>query len=490
MGRHGGLIHGIVGGVLGTKDGDSNEERHNRHERRHERREERRERRHERHHHGHEQQQQHHGQEHPERYGNSGGLVTNVVGNVTGVVTGSKNDGHEERLGLNTQHKEPKWVGEGIPGVGVPSKVIQFYPQKVEDHIKFMPAFSSLEDDDEVQSIENLMYALSDLFDEFSKEIHKKIVAEESQKAADTAADIGMMFANVNFGVGYAIGAGKAIADEAIKAEVEKLFREKALKYSDIVAELISTVNKKLKDSAAATGASSYVSVALCEQSVSLNAAQAVALEEELDTHNETKLTEEIVKGNRTTEEKVTNRFSVYEFCPVENEEYVAMIESEDLQYDVAEKHFGQLKVVKKHGRTKIISTAVANAKDAMALPFAPLQEKGEKAKAEIRNHRGLPAYGDYIIRRFVSLFRVPFGAEGGERKPLIHLPPVYTHLDPNDLDVPMSDLMYPSELILGPGEFPPHMLYDGDRRLNQRRTKKVYEVYDIKTHKHTTVSK
>eukprot|EP00957_Ditylum_brightwellii_P166819 12697111-Ditylum_brightwellii.AAC.1 len=101
-----------------------------------------------------------------------------------------------------------------------------------------------------------------------------------------------------------------------------------------------------MKESAAATGASTYLSATLCEQSVSLNSAQAVALFEELGVTNTTTSIDEAkaIGKNRTMEEKVTNRFSVFEFCPIEHEENVEIFETEDLQYDVPEAHFAQLK--------------------------------------------------------------------------------------------------------------------------------------------------
>eukprot|EP00565_Helicotheca_tamesis_P005739 CAMPEP_0185727954 /NCGR_PEP_ID=MMETSP1171-20130828/3475_1 /TAXON_ID=374046 /ORGANISM="Helicotheca tamensis, Strain CCMP826" /LENGTH=454 /DNA_ID=CAMNT_0028396601 /DNA_START=99 /DNA_END=1463 /DNA_ORIENTATION=+ len=440
------------------------------------------------------------------------GLVHGAVDDVSHVVDGAVDDAshvvdgvthnredehqqkihdQEKRLGIQNVHSEPDWVGQEIPGIGSPSRILQLYPQRVDDgHIKLMPLIMN---DDNDESVKNLMFSLADLFDGFTKEVHDEILVEEKIKAAHTGAKVANCF-TPSLLAGLAIGVATEVTTEVAKAKRESIFHEKAAKYSVGIAELISSANKDMKESAAAAGAPTYLSAALVEQSVSLNPAQAVALEEELDTRNTSNTIQEMEDGmhgsNRSTEEKVTNRFSVFEFCPVEDEEIVERIETEDLQYDILEEHFGQLKVVKKEGKTKILSTAVATLQSTAGMAFQPLKKKGETARAEVMNHRGLPAHGDFIIRRFLFLFRIPFQPKREPMKPLIHLAPVYTDMDPNDLDVPMSNLMYPMEVCLGPGEVPPHMLYDADRRLNQRRTKETYEIYDIKTGKTSTAKK
>jgi len=347
-----------------------------------------------------------------------------------------------------------KWTGKEIPHVGTPLEILMFRQTQHDGH-----ADISI---DEVKGFEEVVSGVHAIVEQLFVDLYNDIMVEQGVKVAATAAHVGLMF----------VGGGflNTVADEAIDVAKDTvgaratggMVEKDILKCTQNLATFLSSHNEKMRKAANATGHSSYLAMVLCEQAVSLNEAQGKAIANEIDPANEKDCVKQKIRGDSSYEDKAANRFDVFEFCSINYGEIVEVVEpTQHLQYEIPESHLGELKVKKKNGHVKLVSSAIATVAQNVEAPFKKLSIHKQNKLAEVRNENGLPSYGDYVIRRFLCVVRVPIRHQA---RPLIHLPPVYTHFDPNYFD--MNDVMCPHEVNLGPGDFPGAMEYNGNKKI------------------------
>ncbi|KNC84738.1 hypothetical protein SARC_03050 [Sphaeroforma arctica JP610] len=297
--------------------------------------------------------------------------------------------------------------------------------------------------------VDGVLKAIDDCSDEL-KDLHsairKGLGAQQGIEAAQQAGRIGLHF--IPGGPAITLGAGVALfgTGSASKAIADKLaITSKLEETGQNIGRVLMTANKDALERARQNDDSTFLQLSYFEQPVSLNDVQAAGLMLQLNPGATSELRKKIlskamddVKNNA---EQAENRFPVasminkqseHAVCP-DMPDYNPPVYQEEPLPPVFE-------VKKRDGQVKPVGTILLTAKNAIfKVPIAMIKHSKAHKAAKANTEHGMPALGDFVIRRGLMLTRTQTTKVDNKlQSTLIMLPPVWDSWNPNCQDLPM----------------------------------------------------